>query len=221
MMSCIVWKNQLSKKFEPNRCRALHRNPWSWLKLEASILKFFAEKGRRYLSLKELIFTVRKSKYGMSMDDLKSFLQFHLRYRNFIFDESVLDSLDNVYDTNASHMITDPWLINKTFAVITSPLGSKRSPGIESSSSAKNRFRCQATFNCIGRYWASVQTEELKCRLFWRSCKIVRQLEPPHSIQIIGRKTPWKEVHSTCCYVALCLVTRFTISSDNQSIWCL
>ena len=113
-------QKSIVEKFEPSRCRGIHKNPWSWLKLEAGILKFFAERSRRYLSLKELIFTVRKSKYGMSMENLKSFLQFHLRYRNFIFDESALDILDKGNERNASNMITDPWLINKTFSVITS-----------------------------------------------------------------------------------------------------
>ena len=56
------------------------------------------------------------------MEDLKSFLQFHLRYRNFIFDESALDILDNVYDTNVSHMITDALLIDEAFSAIISLL---------------------------------------------------------------------------------------------------
>ena len=54
----------------------------------------------------------------MSMEDLKLFLQFHLCYRNFIFDESALDVLGNVYDTNVSHMITDPLLIDKIFSAV-------------------------------------------------------------------------------------------------------
>ena len=109
----------ITEKFESNHYTGVHANPWSWLKLEAGILKFFAEKERKYLSLKQLVFTVKKS-YGMSMENLKSFLQFHLRYRNFIFDESALDILDNVYDTNVSHMITEALLIDEAFSAITS-----------------------------------------------------------------------------------------------------
>ena len=115
-------QNIIVEKFESNRCEGSDGKPWSYLKLEASILKFFAEKDRRYLSLKQLVSTVRKS-YGMSMHDLKSFLQFHLCYRNFIFDESALDFLDNVYDLNASHtshIITDPLLIDEIFSAIIS-----------------------------------------------------------------------------------------------------
>ena len=48
---------------------------------------------------------------------MKSFLQFHLRYRNFIFDESALKFL---HYTNVSHMITDPLLIEDIFSAIIS-----------------------------------------------------------------------------------------------------
>ena len=105
------------EKFESNHCKGANGNPLSWLKLEADILKFFAEKDRRCLSLKQQ--TVRKS-YGMSMERLKSFLQFHFPYRNLIFDESAMDVLDNEHCTNTSCMITDPLLIDQTFSAIIS-----------------------------------------------------------------------------------------------------
>ena len=56
----------------------------------------------------------------MSMERLKSFLQFHFPYRNLIFDESAIDVLDNEHCTNASCMITDPLLIDQTFSAIIS-----------------------------------------------------------------------------------------------------
>ena len=113
-------QNIVVEKFESNPCEGTGGMPWSWLKLEAGIQKFFVEKDRRYLSLKQLVFTVRKS-YGMSMEDLKLFLQFHLRYRNLIFDKSALGILDSVCNTKgAFHMITDPLLIDEAFSVVTS-----------------------------------------------------------------------------------------------------
>ena len=105
------------EKFESNHCKGVNDNPLSWLKLEADILKFFAEKDRRCLSLKQQ--TVRKS-YGMSRERLKSFLQFHFPYRNLIFDELAMDVLDNEHCINASCMITDPLLIDQTFSAIIS-----------------------------------------------------------------------------------------------------
>ena len=105
------------EKFESNQCKGANGNPLSWLKFEADILKFFAEKDRRCLSLKQQ--TVRKS-YGMSMESLTSFLHFHFHYRNFIVDESAIDALNTEHSTNASCMITDPLLIDETFMAVIS-----------------------------------------------------------------------------------------------------
>ena len=151
-------QNLVVEKFELNPCEGADRMPWSWLKLEAGIQKFFVEKDRRYLSLKQLIFTVRKS-YGMSMEDLKLFLQFHLRYRNLIFNKSALDILDSVCNTKgAFHMITDPLLIDETFSVVTSLLDQPNLP--ELSLHLQQRINLDAK-----QYLITLSTLEYLCKL--------------------------------------------------------
>ena len=154
-LNCL--QQLIVEKFESNHCEGTDGKPWSYLKLEAGILKFFAEKGRRYLSLKQLVLTVRKS-YGMSMEDLKSFLQFHLRYRNFIFDESALNFLDNVYDTNVSHMITEPLLVDEIFLAIISLWEQRDLPALSL------HLRQKVDLD-VKRYLIALSTLEYLCKL--------------------------------------------------------
>ena len=63
------------------------KRPCTWLKLEADIQKYCAEVGKRFLQLKTLQQYANRT-FGMSFDELKSFLQFHHLHRNLIFTDN-------------------------------------------------------------------------------------------------------------------------------------
>ena len=123
-------ENELSslKKAIVERGESKHtfgdEKPCTWLQLEANMLRFSSEKGRGYISLKELYLHANKS-LGMSLQDLRAFLRFHHRYRNLIFDDGTLDLLENIYCnfvgiTTTPLVITDPKFLDDAFrAIIT------------------------------------------------------------------------------------------------------
>ena len=207
------------EKFLANHCEgATDNKPWSHLKLEAGILKFFAENDRRYLSLEQLIFSARKS-YGMSMENLKSFLQFHLQYRNFIFDESALDLLDNVYDTNVSDMITDPLLIEEIFSAIVSLWEQRDLPVL----SLRHRQKVDMD---VKRHLIALNTLEYLCKLnSIQVTSVVAIAELLVSFNLLIPHRSFNESHTEKKYIVPAVMSTFVgdpvynIFRERVNLW--
>ena len=72
--------------------------PLLWLKLQSDIEMFCEQNSQKYMSLNQVRFHAEKS-YGMTVDDLKEFLIFHLECRRLLFDPLVLSVLESIYCT--------------------------------------------------------------------------------------------------------------------------
>ena len=113
----------VADKGKTRLCVLEKERPLLWLKLQSDIEMFCEVNDLKYMSLNQVLFHVEES-YGMSIENLKEFLKFHLQYRSLLFDPfnlSVLDSTDYKYINGRSCLlVTDPCFVDEAFRDVIS-----------------------------------------------------------------------------------------------------